>query len=400
MIRKIIQPGLIALFLMSTFPIVNGQKATADSGYRFTLVKELPHTGPKDQNRSSTCWSFSTISMLESELLRTGKGEYDLSDMFIVRNQYTEKAINYVRYNGKANFGPGGGNHDIINNWKKYGMMPDEAYSGLNYGETGHVHSEMDQAMKAYLDAIIKNPNRRLSTAWLAGFNGIADAYLGKPAEEFTYNGKIYTPKTFADELGLNPEDYIEITSFTHHPYFEKFTLEVEDNWAQGQVFNLPLDDLIRVIDNALENGYTVAWATDISEKGFAWNKGFAVVPETEVTEMAGSEKAKWEKLTEKERLSQIYNLDKIVQEKNITPGIRQVEFDNYRTTDDHGLHIVGYGNDQTGHRFYYVKNSWGTDNIYKGYFYVSIPYVKFKTTCIMVNKNALPVDLRRKLKL
>lgn len=398
MYRKITFVAMVAAALVLNTGQTTAQNTPTDSSYRFTLVKELPHTSPKDQYRSSTCWSFSTVSMLESELLRTGKGEFDLSDMFVVRKQYADKAANYIRYQGTSNFGPGGACHDVLNNWKHYGVMPEEAFQGLNYGEKKHVHSEMDEAMKAYLEAVNKNPNRKLSTAWLQGFNGIADAYLGKPAEKFTYKGKEYTPKTFADMLALNPDDYIEISSFTHHPYFTAFTLEVPDNWAQGKVYNLPLDDMIRVIDHALDQGFTVAWASDISEKGFAWNKGFAVVPETEVTEMAGSEKAKWEKLTEKERLSQIYNLDKIVPERNITPEVRQAEFDNLKTTDDHGMHIVGYGTDQTGKRFYYVKNSWGTDNIYGGYFYVSVPFVKFKTTCFMVNRNALPSDLKKKL--
>ncbi|MDD3666720.1 MAG: aminopeptidase, partial [Bacteroidales bacterium] len=224
MYRKITFVAMVAAALVLNTGQTTAQNTPTDSSYRFTLVKELPHTSPKDQYRSSTCWSFSTVSMLESELLRTGKGEFDLSDMFVVRKQYADKAANYIRYQGTSNFGPGGACHDVLNNWKQYGMVPEEAFQGLNYGEKKHVHSEMDEAMKAYLEAVNKNPNRKLSTAWLSGFNGIADAYLGKPAEKFTYKGKEYTPKTFADMLALNPDDYLEISSFTHHPYFTAFT--------------------------------------------------------------------------------------------------------------------------------------------------------------------------------
>ncbi len=369
-----------------------------DSSYQFTLVKKLPCTSVKDQYRSSTCWSFSTISLLESELIRTGKGEYDLSDMFSVRDSYGKKAMQFIRMNGTCNFGSGGAFHDVINTMLSTGLVPEEVYPGLSYGERKHIHGEIEAVTRGYVDAVAKNANKKLSTAWYNGFEGILDAYFGPVPEKFSYKGKEYTPRLFSDELGLKAEDYIPLTSFTHHPFYTKFIMEVPDNWANGEMYNVPVDELLEIMDYALDNGYTVAWASDISEKGFAHNKGFAVVPETELTEMQGSEKAKWEKLTEKERNAQIFNLDKVVTEKKITQEMRQKEFDNFQTTDDHGLHMVGFGKDQFGSKYYYIKNSWNTDSKYEGYFYASVPFVRLKTLDILVHKNGIPPAIRKKL--
>ncbi|HML84953.1 MAG TPA: C1 family peptidase [Bacteroidales bacterium] len=372
--------------------------AQTDSVYTFKDVKILKHTSVKDQYRSGTCWSFSGNGFLEAELIRTGKGEFDLSDMYVVKRSYSEKAEKYVRLQGSLNFGGGGAFHDVTNAWKNYGVVPESAFAGLQYGEEKHVHGELDAVLKAYMEAVIKNPNKKLSTAWHAGLDGILDAYLGATPEKFTYNGKEYTPKSFADYLGLNMDDYIEISSYTHHPFYKPFIIEVPDNWSWNQVYNLPLEDMMKVINNSLENGYTVGWASDVSEKGFAYNKGIAVVPETSVNELAGSEKAKWEKMTEKERMSQMYNFDKVVPEKKITQEMRQAEFDNQKTTDDHGMLLVGYADGPNGARFYKVKNSWNVDNKYEGYFYASIPFVEFKTMSIMVNKKAIPAEILKKL--
>jgi bleomycin hydrolase len=369
-----------------------------DSSYQFTLVKNLPCTPVKDQYRSGTCWSFSTISYLESELLRTGKGEYDLSDMFPVRDAYSKKAQQFIRMNGTSHFAGGGAFHDVIHTMVSSGMMPEEAYPGLSYGEKKHVHGELDEVTKAYIEAVAKNPNKKLSTAWLNGFNGILDAYLGPVPEKFSYKGKEYSPKSFANELGLKADDYISLSSYTHHPFYEEFIIEVPDNWAWGKVYNVPIDELVQIMDYALDNGYTVAWASDVSEKGFAYSKGFAVVPVTELSEMSGSEKAKWEKLTEKERNAQLFNFDKVVGEKQITQEMRQKEFDNFQTTDDHGMHMVGYGKDQFGNKFYYIKNSWNTDSKFNGFFYASVPFVKLKTMDIMVHKNGIPPAILKKL--
>jgi bleomycin hydrolase len=374
------------------------KEAKIDSSYQFTLVKNLPCTPVKDQYRSGTCWSFSTISYLESELLRTGKGEYDLSDMFPVRDAYSKKAQQFIRMNGTSHFAGGGAFHDVIHTMVSSGMMPEEAYPGLSYGEKKHVHGELDEVTKAYIEAVAKNPNKKLSTAWLNGFNGILDAYLGPVPEKFSYKGKEYSPKSFANELGLKADDYISLSSYTHHPFYEEFIIEVPDNWAWGKVYNVPIDELVQIMDYALDNGYTVAWASDVSEKGFAYSKGFAVVPVTELSEMSGSEKAKWEKLTEKERNAQLFNFDKVVEEKQITQEMRQKEFDNFQTTDDHGMHMVGYGKDQFGNKFYYIKNSWNTDSKFNGFFYASVPFVKLKTMDIMVHKNGIPPAILKKL--
>jgi bleomycin hydrolase len=376
------------------------EKSSKEEGYHFTTVKDLPHTSVKDQYRSGTCWAFSGLSFLESEMLRMGKPKTDLSEMFVVYHCYIDKAIKTVRLHGNLNFGPGGAFHDVTYVLKNYGMVPEEAYAGLNYGEKKHVHGEMDAVLKNIVDAVDENKNRKLSTAWEESITGTLDAYLGKLPASFDYQGKNYTPKTFAtDYCGLNPDDYVEITSFTHHPFYSKFKLEVPDNWEWDEVYNVPLDEMIQIIDHSLNTGYTVAWAADVSEKGFATTKkGVAVVPDADVKDMTNSEQSKWEKLSQKQKNEELYKLDKPGKEKQITQAMRQRAFDDWQTTDDHGMHIIGLAKDQNGTIYYKVKNSWGDYNAYDGYFYASKPYVRYKTTCIMVNKNAIPKEIRKKL--
>ncbi len=388
---------LLAYFLMPQ-PVI-AQEEEKEEGYVFEMVKEIPHTSVKDQNRSGTCWSFSTIGFLESELMRTGKGEYDLSEMFTVRNSYADKAEKYVRMHGALNFGGGGACHDVTNCWAKYGIVPEEAYKGLSYGMDNHAHGEFDAVLDGYMEAVLKNKNRELSPAWYEGLNGILDAYLGDYPETFTYEGVEYTPESFAEELGLDINDYVEISSFTHQPFYEKFILEVPDNWAWGEVYNVPLNEMIEIIDNSLEEGYSVAWASDVSHKGFSFRNGVAVIPETDIEEMDNSERLKWEKMDAGERSKMLYAFDKPRQEKKITQEMRQEMFDNYQTQDDHGMQLVGIAKDQNGSKYYYVKNSWADDsNKYDGYFYVSVPFVELQTTCIMVNKNAIPKEIKKKL--
>ncbi len=372
---------------------------TTDSVYIFTTVKNLPATSVKNQFRSSTCWSYSTISFLESELLRMGKDTFDLSDMFPVHMAYPEKAAMYVRFNGKHNFGPGGAAHDVINMIKKYGITPESVYSGHVIGEINPVHGEMDAVLEADVDAVIKNPNKKLTPVWLKGFNGLLDAYLGTIPEKFTYKGMEYTPKTFADALGLKLDDYVEITSYTHHPFYSKFILEIPDNWILDEVYNVTMEDMIAIIDYSVMNGYTIAWGADISEKGFSWKNGVAIVPDKNAAEIAGTDKDRWTKMSDAEKDKLLYKFDKVVPEREITQEMRQTEFDNYQTTDDHGLQITGIANDQKGNKYYIVKNSWGTDGSpYDGYLYVSEAYVQLKTMDFMVNKNALPDEIRKKL--
>jgi bleomycin hydrolase len=368
--------------------------------YQFTMIKQLPTTPVKDQYKSGTCWSFSGVSFIETELLRLGKPEMDLSEMFIVRTNYAEKAKKYVRYHGKTNFGGGGNFHDNLNTMRNYGLIPNEAYQGLDYGEKKHTHGELDNVLESYLNAILRNANGKLSTKWLDGYNGILDAYLGPIPQKFDYKGKSYTPRSFADELGINPDEYVEITSFTHHPMYKPFVLELPDNWTFEISYNVPLDDMIRVIDNAIDNGYSVAWGGDVSSKGFSHKKqGLAVILQEEYEDMKGSEISKWDEIPERERQDSLYNFTEIRPEKNITSEYRQLSFDNWDVTDDHGMHIVGVAQDQKGNRYYYTKNSWNDDsNKFKGYLYMSVPFVKWATTSIMVHKNAIPADIKAKL--
>ena len=372
--------------------------AQDNDGYQFTTVKEVKISPVKNQNRTGTCWCFSGLGFLESELLRMGKGEYDLSEMFIVNHSYKDKADKYVRLHGYLNFAQGGSFGVVLYASKHYGLVPESVMNGLNYGETMHVHGEMESAAANYLKAIIKNPNRKLSTAWKKGFDGIIDAYLGELPEKFTYNGKEYTPKSFAEELGLNIDDYVSLTSFTHHPFYSAFPIEVQDNWRWDLSYNLPIDELMQVFDNAINNGYSVAWASDVSEKGFSRN-GIAVAADIESMERSGSDQDRWLGLSQTQKDQEIKKmLEKPCQEIKVTQELRQEEYDNYKTTDDHGMLIYGIAKDQTGKKFYMVKNSWGTDNKYKGTWYASETFVAFKTMNIVVHKNAIPKEIRAKL--
>ena len=388
------------IFLASTHLIFAQEtEKKADSGFQFTIVKQVGATPVKNQYRSSTCWSYSAISFLESELLRMGKDTFDLSEMFCVRNSYSDKAIMYIRFQGKHNFSGGGAFHDVTDVMAKYGMIPEESYNGNKIGEVNPVHGEVDGILSAYVEAVQKNPNRKLTPVWHQGFDGILDAYLGNVPQKFTYKGKDYTPKSFTESLGLNLDDYVEISSFTHHPFYSRFIIEIPDNWALGEVYNLPMDEMIRVINNSLENGYSVAWGSDVSEKGFSWKNGVAIVPDKNAPEMAGLEREKWEKMSDSEKEKLLFKFEKPIPEKTITQEMRQMEFDNYQTTDDHGMHITGVAKDQNGTNYYLVKNSWGLEGSpYKGYFYASEAFVKLKTLDIMVHKDGIPKDIRKKL--
>ncbi len=366
-------------------------------GYQFKTLIDLPTTSVKDQYRSGTCWSFSTLSFLESEMMRMGRKEVDLSEMFVVNVCYKAKADLAVRMHGEVNFAGGGAAHDILWAYRNFGMMPEEVYSGKQYGEDGHVHAELDNVLSSFVDAVIENKGRRLTTAWKPAFDAVVDAYLGAVPEKFTVDGNEYTPRTYADKVvGINPDDYVSITSFTHHPFYTQFMLEVPDNWLFGTMYNLPLDEMMAVVDNALANGYTIAWGADVSEQGFSFAKGVAVMPETNEKEMNGSERSRWEKLDKSERRQ--YGLDAPVTEVAVTQELRQKAFDNYETTDDHGMHIVGTAEDQNGTKYYKVKNSWNTDNVYDGYLYASEAFLRYKTLDILVHKDALPKDIRKKL--
>ncbi|MDD2196715.1 MAG: C1 family peptidase [Bacteroidales bacterium] len=396
---------LNALILLISFSLALTLTATAQNeesikGYDIKDKLEVKYTSVKNQHRSGTCWSYSGLALIESDILRKGKPEVNLSPMYIVRNTYSDKATKYVRFHGSLNFAGGGSFYDVVESIKRYGIVPEEIFAGLNYGEEMNVHGELDAVTKAYVNAVIENKNRKLSTAWKRGFDGILDAYFGETPKTFNYNGKDYTPESFAKSLGVNYDDYIYISSFTHHPFYEKFIIEVPDNWALGEVHNLPLDAFMSVFDHALENGYAIAWASDVSEKGFSYPNGVAIVPEVNIDEMSDSEKSKWTTLSDREKESQLYTFDKPGKEKLITQELRQEAFDNYTTTDDHGMLIVGIAHDQIGNKYYKVKNSWGTSDKHSGFFYASEAFVRYKTMSIMINKNSIPKQIAKKLNL
>lgn len=395
--KKFFVSALMLAFALSSVS-AKDKKKTEDEGYVFTTVKELKITPVKNQNRTGTCWCFSTLGFLESELLRMGKGEYDLSEMFIVSKNYKDKAEKFVRLHGELNYAQGGSFEDVLQAWKDYGIVPESVMNGLQYGEDMHVHNELESASRAYLDEIIKNPNRKLSTAWKKGFDGIIDAYLGTAPEKFTYNGKEYTPKSFAAELGINPDDYVSLTSYTHHPFYSEFAIEVQDNWRWATSYNLPIDELMQVFENAINTGYTIAWGADVSEKGFTRN-GIGIIPDIESMERSGSDQDRWLGLSTSEKDAKIKKMmEKPCKELEITQEMRQEAYDNYETTDDHGMQIYGIAKDQTGKKFYMIKNSWGTDNKYKGTWYISENFVKYKTMNIVVHKDALPQAIKDKL--
>ncbi len=388
--------GLFLIFALTASAEKKKTKEKEKDGYHFTDLKRLPTTSVKSQDRAGTCWSWSTISFLESEMMRLGKDSVSLSPLFVVWNTYNGKADKYVRMHGKVNFGQGGASADVTWAIKNYGIVPLSVYSGLNYGEDVHVHGELDDVLKGYVDAIVKNSNKKLSTAWKRGYDAVLDAYLGAKPEKFTWKGKEYTPQTFTKEVtGLNMDDYISLTSFTHHPFYEQFALEVPDNWIGEMSYNIPLDEMMDLLDKAIDKGYSFAWGSDVSEKGFA-RKGLAVVPEVDTKEMSDAEIEKWVKMPQKDKDAEL--LKRPGKEKEITQELRQQEFDNYLTTDDHGMHIIGKAVDQLGHKYFIVKNSWGKYGDYEGYLYASYPFVAYKTTSVMIHKDALPQELKNKL--
>lgn len=363
----------------------NNQSDSSKFGFKFTEIINLQNTSVKNQGSSGTCWSYSGNSFLESEMIRNGREPVEISQLFTARNVYVEKGKNYVRLHGGLSLGEGGQLHDVINMYQKYGAVPREAYTGLNYGTEGNKLAEMSAITDAILAAVVKNPNGKLTPNWLNAYTGAIDTYLGKVPETFSYKGKSYTPQSFAKEVvGLNANDYVEISSFKDHPYYSKFTLLIPDNWSFDQVYNVAMTDITDIIDHALKNGYTVGWATDVSEKGFSWKNGVAYVPEKPFERMSEVEKGN------------MFNGPK--QEMTITEDLRQQAFDDYGTTDDHGMHIVGLAKDQNDKEYYIVKNSWGTSNDYEGYLYVTKAFVQFKTTAFMLHKGGIPKEIKRKL--
>ncbi len=356
---------------------VNLQAKEKAKAYQFTITSEVKHTPVKDQARTGTCWCFSTVSFIESEAMRLGAESMDLSEMFIVNHNYRKKAENYVQMHGTANFGQGGLSHDVMSRLKENGIVPESAYDGMNLDLNYHDHSEMFRVLKGIVDGVIDS--RRPTIQWKAAFAGVLNAYLGTPPKSFEYEGKTYSPLSFAKEkVMINPDDYVELTSFTYAPFYSQCILKIPDNWIYNDDFyNVPLDDLEQVADYALKNGYSVVWDGDVSEKYISSrNRGYAILPKDEIKGL----------------------IKEPVEEIQVTQSNRQETFDNYSTTDDHLMHIVGLAEDQNGNVYYYIKNSGGPEGVYEGYLYMSKPYYRMKTTAIMVHKDAIPPSLKEKL--
>ena len=367
----------------------------------FTVVKENPITSIKNQNQAGTCWCYSSLAFIESELLRMGKGEYDFAEMFIVHNTYLERADKAVRTHGDISFSQGGSFYDVVYGMEKFGLVPEaEMRPGVMYGKELSVHNELSAVSDAVVAAIAKGKHRSLQVdsegqpLWKKAITAVHDIYLGVRPEKFTYNGKEYTPKSFYESLGLKAEDYISLTSYTHHPFYEPFVLEIQDNWRWAESYNLPIDELMQVFDNAIMEGYTIAWGSDVSEAGFT-RDGTAVMPDNaKKADLEGSDMAKWLKLSEEEKK----NTPKPSSEKWCTQEERQIAYDNWETTDDHGMQIFGIAKDKDGVEYYMVKNSWGEAGNYKGIWYASKAFVRYKTMNIVVHKDAIPKDIRKKL--
>lgn len=374
-----------------------------ESKYEFSKVAAYEATPVLNQGISGTCWSFSALSFFESEVVRVKKEQVILSEMFVVRNAYYEKAVKYVRMDGKTNFGEGGAFHDIPFIIGRYGIVPASVYSGLRPDEDKINHKEFFNVLEGFMAGVLKSAenlrkNESLSLVWRDALNGILDVYLGKIAESFKYNGKDFTPKSFADYLKLNMNDYVSITSFTHLPMYEKCMLEIPDNWAWGFSYNVSLDDMVKITDHALTKGFTIAWGADVSEAGFNFREGIAIVPEDPATiQISGSDNKNFSDAGAV-RISNAFR--EPVKQLVITPELRQLAYDNKTTQDDHGMHITGLYKEKSGEFYYLVKNSWGTSNHPQGYLYVSQSYFKYKTINVYLHKDGLPADIRKKLKI
>ena len=390
---------LLTIAAMGMFCISGMAQEAKKEGFEFTVVKENPITSIKNQNRAGTCWSYSGLAFIESELLRMGKGEHDLAEMFIVHNTYLDRADKAVRTHGDVSFSQGGSFYDVLYAMKHYGLVPEsEMRPGVMYGDTLSNHNELSAVSDAVVAAIArqkslqKNANNEL--LWKKAVEAVHDIYLGERPESFTYNGKEYTPKSFYESLGLNADDYVSLTSYTHHPFYSSFVLEIQDNWRWAPSYNLPIDELMEVFDNAIMKGYTIAWGSDVSEDGFSRN-GVAVLPDADkAQELSGSDMARWLKMKpEEKRLN-----TKPQPQKWATQEERQAAYDNFETTDDHGMQIYGIAKDQAGNEYYMVKNSWGKSGTYEGIWYASKAFARYKTMNIVVHKDALPKAIAKKL--
>ncbi len=370
----------------------------SEEGFVFTTVKEAPITSVKNQNKSGTCWAYSSLGFFEAELLRMGKGEYNLCEMYLAHKTYEDRATASVRLHGDISFTEGGSFYDAVYCMRHYGMLPEEAMPlpGVPYGDTLANFTEMWPVVNGIVEGIAKSESKRLTPAWSASVVAVLDTYLGEVPEEFYVDGKKYSARTYQESLGLDMDDYVSLTSFTHHPFYTEFAIEIQDNWRWGESWNLPIDELMAVMENAVDKGYTFAWGSDVSEMGFTRN-GVAVCPDAEHgADITGSDMARWLGMNAIERRRELTN--KPLKEIEVTQEMRQEGFDNWETTDDHGMLIYGLAKDQNGKEYFMVKNSWGKSGKYDGIWYASKTFVKYKTINILVHKDAIPKDIRKKL--
>ena len=396
--KKVLSLALISLMTVGA----QAQEAEKKASNKpvFTTIKENPITSIKDQNRSGTCWDYSTLSFFEAEILKATGKTYDLDEAFVANKTYMERATQVVRFHGDCQFAQGGSAEDVLATLKTHGIVPQGImpFPGSLYGDSLNNFNEFFSLLEPYVAAIAKSSAKKISSQWKVGLQGILDAYLGKCPEEFTFEGKKYTPQTFVKSLGINLDDYVSITSYTHHPFYTAFAVEVQDNWRFPLSYNLPMDEMMQVIDNAIEKGYTVAWGGDVSEDGFT-RKGLAYAIDTKKTEsLQGSDMAKWLKMTAEKKKNLIDSLGCNVPEITATQELRQKRFDNWELTDDHGMLIFGVAKDQNGKEYYMVKNSWGETGEYKGIWYMTKTFIAANTMDFLINKNAIPKDIRKKL--
>ena len=398
--KKIIALALLAV--VATGANAKGKKQPKVDPNKpvFTIVKENPITSVKDQNRSGTCWAYSTLSYFESEILKSTGKTYDLCESFVANKDYMDRAIQVVRYHGDMQFSQGGSAYDVYYVLKNYGICPEDAmpFPGSLYGDSLNNFNEFFSLLEPYVEGIATNKASKISNQWKVGFQGILDAYLGKCPENFTYEGKNYTPKSFASSLGLNMNDYVTITSYTHHPFYSQFVVEVQDNWRNPASYNLPMDEMMQIIDNAVMNGYTVAWGGDVSEPGFTRDGLAYMIDAKKMQSLQGSDMARWLGLSPAKRRTLIDSLGCNVPEVQATQEMRQERFDNWELTDDHGMLIYGIAKDQNGKEYYMVKNSWGETGKYKGTWYMTKTFIAANTMDYMVNKNAIPANIRKKM--
>ena len=398
--KKIIALALLAV--VATGANAKGKKQPKVDPNKpvFTIVKENPITSVKDQNRSGTCWAYSTLSYFESEILKNTGKTYDLCESFVANKDYMDRAVQVVRYHGDMQFAQGGSAYDVYYVLKNYGICPENAmpFPGSLYGDSLNNFNEFFSLLEPYVEGIATNKASKISGQWKVGFQGILDAYLGKCPENFTYEGKNYTPKSFASSLGLNMDDYVTITSYTHHPFYSQFVVEVQDNWRNPASYNLPMDEMMQIIDNAVMNGYTVAWGGDVSEPGFTRDGLAYMIDAKKMQSLQGSDMARWLGLSAAKRRNVIDSLGCNVPEVQPTQEMRQERFDNWELTDDHGMLIYGIAKDQNGKEYYMVKNSWGEAGKYKGTWYMTKTFIAANTMDYMVNKNAIPANIRKKM--